>query len=353
MLSKLQQSILDKKDNKIVVLSAAASGKSRLITEKTRNLLKEGIDPSSIAVITFTNMAAEELRQRLNEDYKDGIFIGTIHSLANYFLLSFGIDTSKYINDEKFDTLFKLVKQNPQCVKRINYLLLDEAQDSNKQQFEFILDMINPEHFFICGDIRQSIYDFSGARPDILQDLCNEEDVSVYSLNENYRNGKNILDFAKRIIKITGLNDDSIPMREELGRKIEVPLHYPSLARDIKKIDNYKDWVILTRSNAQLEFAYNTMKKEGIPCDTFKQGDLTKEELSKKMEENTLKILTVHASKGLEWNNVIVIGIPLNFNKKRGEELNICYVAATRARNILVWTTSSNNNKKKKLDSWE
>lgn len=351
MLSKLQQDIINKKDNKIVVLSAAASGKSRIITEKTRQLLKDNINPKNIAVITFTNMAAEELRQRLADDYKDGIFIGTIHSLANQFLLSYGIDTSQYINDEKFDRLFNLVKMNPECIKKIDYILLDEAQDSNEKQFEFILNMINPSHFFICGDIRQSIYGFAGARPDLLEELCNKSDVSVYSLNENYRNNINILNFAKRLIEPSGLYDDSIPMRKELGRKIEVPLHYPSLARDIKKIDTYKDWVILTRSNAQLETTYSAMKKEGIPCDTFKQGDLSKDELSKKMAENTLKILTIHSSKGLEWNNVVVIGMPLRFNYAYGEELNIAYVAATRAKNLLVWTTTQN--RKNKINNWE
>ena len=35
-LSKLQQNIIDKKNNKIIVISAAASGKSRMITEKAR-----------------------------------------------------------------------------------------------------------------------------------------------------------------------------------------------------------------------------------------------------------------------------------------------------------------------------
>jgi superfamily I DNA/RNA helicase len=100
---------LDAPYNKIVVLSSAASGKSRIMTEKVRQLLRNNVDPRQIAVITFTNMAAAELKQRLGEDYKPGLFVGTIHALANYFLLSADIKTGKILDDEEFDKLFDLV----------------------------------------------------------------------------------------------------------------------------------------------------------------------------------------------------------------------------------------------------
>lgn len=347
-LSKLQQNIIDKKNNKIVVISAAASGKTRLLTEKARQLLKNGIEPKEIAVITFTNMAAEELRQRLGEDYKNGIFIGTIHSLANSFLLSYGIDTSSCIKKEDFDELFQLVKKYPKCVRKIKYILLDEAQDSNSQQFEFIFNMIQPDSFFLAGDLKQCIYRWNGSEPELIEQLCLEPDVLVCQLNENYRNSQDILDFAKRLIKPTGLIDDSIPMRHEYGRVIEVPLSINAIARDIKKDGNYKDWAVLTRSNRELENVYSIFQERDIPCDTFKQGDLNKEQLTQKMNDNTVKILTIHSSKGLEWNKVVVVGAKYNSQ----EERNVCYVAATRARDLLVWTTKKNY-KKQKLSTWE
>ena len=94
-LSELQKNILNSPSNRSIVMSSAASGKTTLMTEKVRQLLRAGINPKEIAVITFTNMAAAELRQRLGQDYKDGLFVGTIHALANYFLLSSGIKTNK------------------------------------------------------------------------------------------------------------------------------------------------------------------------------------------------------------------------------------------------------------------
>ena len=71
-LSKLQQEILNKQER----IAGGRRVKTTLITEKTRQLLRNGVNPREIAVITFTNMAAEELRTRLGSDYKDN-FIGT------------------------------------------------------------------------------------------------------------------------------------------------------------------------------------------------------------------------------------------------------------------------------------
>ena len=104
-LSKLKQSIIDAPYDKTVVIAAAASGKTQTMTEKVRQLLRANINPKQIAVITFTNIAASELRSRLGEDYKDGLFVGTIHALANYMLSSSGINTRKVLDEENFDKL--------------------------------------------------------------------------------------------------------------------------------------------------------------------------------------------------------------------------------------------------------
>lgn len=348
-LSKLQKRIVESEEKKIVVMASAASGKTRALTERVRFLLRKGVEPSSIAVITFTNMAASELRNRLGEDYKTGLFIGTIHSLANHFLLSSGIDTSTTINNEDFDALFSLVQKNPDCVKHYNYVLLDEAQDSNVEQFFFIFNIINPENFFICGDVKQSIYGFAGAQPTLLKKLSKSEGVVSYSLNENYRNCNQILLFAKDIIEATGEYDDSIAMRKDFGRIVQVELSLPAITKGIKKMGQFKDWAILTRTNDEIQRVIYQLKKDGLPYDTFKQSELKKEELTQRMNENTIKVLTMHSAKGLEWNNVVVIGAR-TYNCSE-EELNLSYVAATRARDLLIWTKYPRK-KKQTIYNW-
>ena len=88
------------------------------------------------------------------------------------------------------------------------------------------------------------------------------------------------------------------------------------------------------------------LKKNKIPFNTFKQADLSAEEIREKMAENRVKVLTIHSAKGLENDNVIVIGARF----WNDEERRIAYVAATRARDLLIWTKKP---KKKKVQNWE
>jgi superfamily I DNA/RNA helicase len=348
-LSKLQKEILNKQDKKIVVMASAAAGKTMVLTEKVRRILQSGVDPRDVAVITFTNMAADVLRKRLGEDYRDGIFIGTIHSLANRFLLSYGVDTSNAINNEDFDQLFELVSDHPNCVKTIKYLLLDEAQDTGDLEFEFIFDMINPENFFVVGDMKQAIYQFKGANEKLFYNLSKRSDVATYQLNHNYRNGYNILSFAKRLIQPTGLKDISVSLYPTQGFVKEIYFNKNKIL-ELLKNEEYKDWAILTRSNADADDMIYLLKKNNIPCEGFKQSKLNKDELSQKMEENTVKVLTIHSAKGLEWKKVIAMGMKYFSNAER----NVNYVAATRAKEELYWIIEEPKYKKKVMSfNWE
>lgn len=344
-LSSAQRKIVETKDSKVVVVAAAASGKTAVLTERVRYLLNNGVNPKEIVVITFTNAAAEELNERLNRP--NGLFVGTIHSYANYLLRADGQDTSKILDEEKFNKLFNEVKKHRSCIKHVRHLLLDEAQDSTPEQFEFLIDMVNPDNYMLVGDVRQSIYRWAGAYPDYILNLMNRPEVVVYDLNENYRNCPEILQYAKNIIAMAGYEykDYSKPMRDQVGRVVEVPFSADGIVRTIAKYgDEPGDWFILTRSNDEISVMCRALEKAGVPYDTFKKAELTAAQLNEKMKANTVKVLTIHTSKGLEAKNVVVVGALF-----RGlENKCISYVAATRARDLLVWTHKPARSKKKK-----
>lgn len=338
-LSRKQKEIVETTENYVVVVASAAAGKTRCITERVRWLLARGVPASEIVTITFTNAAAEEISERLGNP--EGLFIGTIHSLANYYLRASGIDTSRVLNDERFDDLFKLIKKHPDCVKHVEHLIVDEAQDSNPQQFEFLLDMIAPTNYMLMGDHRQSIYRFNGATPDYILNLMESPEVMTYDLNENYRNAPEILQYAQGMLRPLGYDyeDYSIPMCKQRGRIVDTEYSEAGICTTIKRYANegkseYRDWFVLTRTNAELENIRAALEKANVPCDTFKKAQLTNKGLKDKMKENTVKVLTIHTAKGLEADNVVVIGA----RWRDIEERCINYVAATRARNLLVWT---------------
>lgn len=352
-LSSLQKKIIQTKQNRVIVLSAAASGKTLVLTERVKYLLDNGADPEKIVVFTFTNAAAEEMRKRIGDQGR-GCFINTVHSYAYNLLIKHGIDTSSAIDEEDFDELFNLIAENPQVIEEVDYLLLDEGQDSNILQYEFILKMIKPHSLFIAADVRQSIYEFNGGRPDILLKMVYDPAYTVFNMNENYRNAPNILNFARKLISgsIVGdyeLYDDSICMQDELPGYVNEVEYLPSLViQFIQKEPQYGKWFVLTRTNSELNNVVSYLTRANIPTDTFKRSQITAEEFKEKMSRDSVKVLTVHSAKGLEADNVIVIGVA-KWSRK-SEERRVAYVAATRARKKLIWMKAA---KHKRNQSWE
>ena len=346
-LTAEQKAAVETAHNKVVIMASAACGKTRVISERVKYILNNGADPKKIVIITFTNAAADEMRTRIGETGED-CFIGTIHSYANRLLMKKGVDTGRLIQEGAFDMFFKLIEDNLSCIEPVDHLILDEAQDSDESQFTFLLDRVKPKNFFIVGDPRQAIYGFRGARPDILVSLSNSPEVHTYRIKQNYRNGGEILAFAKEKLLNGGPWDDSVAMSDDMGkvyRMADSPNIIIRLIKDTKDSD-YKDWFILGRTNEIVDRIIMELQAAQIPCDTFKMAGKTAQELHDIVENNSVKVLTIHTSKGLEAKNVIVIGTR---NKGYDEEENrLNYVAATRAKKRLFWTYPTPSPRKKK-----
>ena len=104
-LDSQQQEAVTSRSNMVLVVAGAGSGKTRVLTERVKFLLNEGVPASDIIAITFTNMAAEEMKERLSDIPNIGdCFIGTIHSFANRVMK---LQDMKYrIYDEDIDNAF-------------------------------------------------------------------------------------------------------------------------------------------------------------------------------------------------------------------------------------------------------
>src|SRR5690606_41602842 len=67
-----------------MIVAGAGSGKTRVITYRVAHLIRNGADPFSILVLTFTNKAAREVRERITSvvgDAARNIWMGTFHSV--------------------------------------------------------------------------------------------------------------------------------------------------------------------------------------------------------------------------------------------------------------------------------
>lgn len=336
-LTLAQLEILNAEEKYVAVEAPAASLKTTTLIERVRRVLRSGADPARIAVITFTRMAAAELIGRLGDDYRSQMFVGTIHGLAASILSrnGYGHLIDGAAEEEEFDRLFDGCRNF--CSADMAYykaVFLDEGQDSTESQLKFIFDFLRPINFFVVYDLKQCIFEFAGASPRILVEYLRERGAKTYYLKENFRNGQSILRFAKRIIAREGFVDHSIAAVPYAGKVVNEPWSESMLERFIEPFPNsYGDWAILCRTNKDLDYVKILLEKHCIPYYTFKQSEVSKEQLDRMMGENRVKLLTIHSVKGLTIKKVLVYHPSWS-----GEDAaRVNYVAATRAKELLVW----------------
>lgn len=312
-----------------LVLATAGSGKTRVIIERFRRLVNSGINKDSILCITFSNKAAEEISQRLNE-YAG--WVGTFHGISFKLLQMYDILPSKTVvideNDKKdifidlriissldviskaetaekpihnadilehyeiyksyckdnnlidFNQILNLMldtlKSNEQFCKsvanRFKYIMVDEFQDSSRKQLD-ILSLINTNNMMCVGDDYQAIYGWRGACVDNVINFSKIwPNSKVFHLNRNYRSTIPIVQAAGSITKRITNGLDKNMWTDKQGPKVEVYSsrnEYTLIANKIVNIPKDKNIAVLLRSVHQLSSLENVFVNAEIPYQTI------------------------------------------------------------------------------------
>jgi superfamily I DNA/RNA helicase len=377
-------------DQHIVIKAPPGSGKTLTMVGAIEHYMNH-TDRNNIVAMTFTVKATEELRTHFPLS-NDNLTIATIHSWsyqeleklaskhgfkirllqeeaileiikpmlkarniqptainkAYYFLISNQTTDLSDILKKKL----QLVKEDYEDYKRARYLydftdlplylytkltdynetisdvdalFVDEFQDIDPVQLQ-VFDLVKAQKRFYIGDPDQSIYLFRGACAEVFDSL---QDFTTYELEINYRSYQEILDFASTmktaadagdinyIGKLDFVDRSHIKAERGFGGAV-ICINPPAMINYISHADYYDPFVAVSE---ELKLPYH------ILCRTNK-------EVKKLQALGYSFVSTIHQAKGLEYDNVAVI----DFELSSEEEINIAYVALTRAKNRLLIT---------------
>ena len=103
-LTASQKEAVFHREGPLLVIAGPGSGKTRVITYRIAALIESGVSPHNICAITFTNKAAEEMRQRaISLGASGGAHISTFHSLCVRILRRYGADAGINPNFSIYD----------------------------------------------------------------------------------------------------------------------------------------------------------------------------------------------------------------------------------------------------------
>ncbi len=443
---------------RLLIIAGPGTGKTHTLTYRIFCRLKDLALPQKFCVITFTNKAAGEIKERVRSlcgEEKAGrqLTVGTFHSFCwqilnehaqdaglpaqlqcaappdiaemakaiwpqttaaqrkNILALVSSWKSCSYtapVPDEvvvynrelrqrgflDFDDLLLetliLLRKNPVLLREIQNgypeIFVDEYQDINPVQHDLLKLLVgNSGGITAIGDPNQAIYGFRGSDTRFFESFSGDfPGAQVMTLQENYRSGKNILSASSQVIEknpdcqVPALTaqmyvDGRLTIYEAATDKAEAEYVVHNIEKfvggtsmfshDSGRVDSHAegewsfgDIAVLCRLKAQMRLLVKAFEQLGIPSHV--SGQEVSEEAEgldficpSRYDDITLDVekvtlMTLHASKGLEFPVVFIVGceeclLPLHWEKMvsdREEERRLFYVGMTRAKERLFLT---------------
>ena len=206
-----------------LIEAGPGTGKTRTLIARIEWLLQRGVDPISILVLTFSNQAAEELRERVAASAPDAaaaIWAGTFHAFGLDILRKFGdrlgLDALVRVADPG-DALLVLEEELPSLPLK-HYLRLYEPAFALRDILAAISrakdELIGPERYREFGDTMLAA---AGSDPDAVESAERAIEVAeVFAAYEGLLEDRGVVDFADLIVKPVGLLQDHPEVGEAL-----------------------------------------------------------------------------------------------------------------------------------------
>ncbi|WP_195262601.1 ATP-dependent helicase [Clostridium sp. 1001275B_160808_H3] len=247
---------------------------SKYSDEVSEDKIKEALN--NISFFKTSLKAIEEFKPTMAKD----IFIECLQKYEEY-----KTKNGLWDFDDLSIKVINLLRDNPNTLNKyremFKYILVDEFQDCDELQIQF-LKLINHENsLFAVGDEDQCIYSFRGSKPEYMVrfDEIFPKAKKIY-LSINYRSNENIVEASKEVIKNNKSRNDKVinSYKDSVGIiKFTTPYDERIQGEEIagvieKSIDNLSDNAVLYRTNMEARSMIDTFTRRRIPFVLLDKG---------------------------------------------------------------------------------
>lgn len=357
-------------DGHRMIHGVAGSGKTLILAQRALQLGQVGMDKPVLVLCYNKSLAAKLVEMLRLKGAGDNVHVRHFHGwckdLCTWNHLDISTDDSQEIFDRQVAAVVKAVETNRIPRAQYSAILIDEGHDFDADWFRVIVHMLDPEtdSLLMVYDDVQSIY--KRKKPKSWASVgINVPGRRSTIFKVNYRNTAEALDLAYRFVSgylSGGSSSEDIPVVEPdrgirhgsdpIIRKLESAQAEASFIADCfrarhKEGVQYRTMAVLCRFNRQVALFTKELNSAGIPA------VVASYDFNDAPVVDSVQVLTMHASKGLEFNTVAIPDIgALPYSKVPEEdEARVLYVAMTRATEQLLLTYHSESVFTEKISS--
>ena len=344
-----------------VIHGVAGSGKTLILGYRCQYLAQTTTKP--ILVLCFNIPLAAKLRTMMaSKGLSSQVQVYHFHDWCAEQLRMYHVDVisgSAAYFDRQVQSVITAVEKGQIPPEQYGAVMIDEGHDFAADWLRLITQMVHPDEdsLLLLYDDAQSIYQRSGLKFS-LSSVGIKAQGRTTILRLNYRNSREVLqfayEFAEQYLPSQTSDDDHIPLvaPESAGGTGPKPRFYtmPAFTDEVAKaVQCFLSWqdkdldlrnaAVLVPQRWHAELVHAELMKAGIATQLLLDSKAKK---AYQPNENSVAIMTLHASKGLEFSHVVVIGIgSMGLEAERvANDAKVLYVGMTRAQRTLVVTGS-------------
>jgi hypothetical protein len=349
-----------------VIHGVAGSGKTMILGYRAQHLARALAKP--ILVLCFNAALAARLEHMIKErGLRETVEVRTFHSWCMRQLDQYHVAKPEGEGRDWWEAIVKAVIRGVDRgqIPRAQYgaVLIDEGHDFEPEWLKLVAQMVDPEtnSLLVLYDDAQSINRFRPRLRFSFAEVGIQARGRTTILKINYRNTAEVMAaacrFAREVLSAKEADEDGIPllMPETAGRHGEVPtllrlanaeseLDY--IAEEARRLHDggyaWKDIAVLFREKRQGERIARGLAQAHVPASLFGRGA---ENHKFRPGEDTVKLMTFHSSKGLEFPVVFIPfleALPYMKDDVAGEA-KLLYVGMTRAMERLFLSHHGNS----------